>query len=336
MSLAFKYKDLYLKFYFRYLLNDIRDLDASPTLVNSIISPHARFDSAALTPLKRRFVDELVLDTPNKTLGPLKSPDTNVNKPSEINNFIKELETASFKHTLSSNASPSKLAFSAKFSVRATPYVLTNGVYKAILLVMMTDSRQHNYWCYRAGMFGLVYSAAGKVLGRDTSDIASWGEYFKKDVNNALLVEINSSSKQLLDKLTPDKHGSRILTYHLCSSTVIDMNMKINEIATTLKSINSDSRLKKIWFAGFFASGKGGYLSENFKTATMNDTQFWNLLKTSITVEMNCSLDCYLHNESIKDIVKNFIFGGKDLQYCDWPADLVEMCFSNGVIPFAF
>jgi len=87
MSLAFKYKDLYLIFYFRYLLNDIRDLDASPTLVNSIISPHARFDSAALTPLKRRFVDELVLDTPNKTLGPLKSPDTNVNKPSEINNF---------------------------------------------------------------------------------------------------------------------------------------------------------------------------------------------------------------------------------------------------------
>jgi hypothetical protein len=254
-------------------------------------------------------------------------------KPTTPGEYIKKLKEANAKKI--ALAGTPTADNSAKFRLFSTPFVTVAGLKKTTVFIMMTDAKGRAYWCYRADMFGMLYSVFKNEVNNRCDDIEIWSEYYKKDIDNAANIEINCTNKELLEKLSAAKHGSKILTYHIGANSTTDLNDKVASIVATLKLIHADSRLKTMWVPLVFDTEELK-VNDKFKSAVLGDEKFFGLLKSSLSVEMNVSLDTYFHKDAIKDIARNVLFNGNDKHYSDWSSDVIQMCFTNGVIPSGF
>jgi hypothetical protein len=286
-------------------------------------SPNTLTEHLMLTPSKETYyVKEVAIAKSNERT-----------KPTTAGDLIKKLKEANAKKNAVAGSPGSDV--SAKLRLFSTPFVSMNGVKKSTVFILMTDAKGRAYWCYRADMFGMLYSVFRQEVNQVCDDIDVWNEYFKKDIDIAANIEINCTNKDLLDKLTPAKHGSKILAYHISSTNTADLEEKVSNIVSTLKSIHADSRLKNVWVPLVFDTDELK-VNDKFKSAVLADDKFFVLLKSNLSVEMNVSLDTYFHKDAIKEIARNVLFNGNDKHYSDWPTDVIQMCFTNGVIPAGF
>jgi hypothetical protein len=166
-------------------------------------------------------------------------------------------------------------------------------------------------------------------------DIQTWSEYYKKDIDDPSIIELTCQQKDLISKLNRLKHGSKILTYQLVADSEVELKQQVDKIIHVMKTVHCDSRLKEVFIKGVLNSGLL-QLSEAFKNGTMKDEKFFTILKGNIIVEYNVPLDRYFFKESIHEAVKLFFFDGKDVHHSDWPQDVIDLSFDDGVIPSGF
>ena len=220
-------------------------------------------------------------------------------------------------------------------TLKASHFIKTAVGVKAFLTLMMVDGRGNNIWCYRTDVFGLLYCVVGEDLYSDIADTTIYFEYHKRSSETPNEIELNCLDKKLKKALSPEKHGSKILAYHVQAVNDEALVEKINGIARVIELINHDNNLKSMWMPELLSSDAVG-VSEKQKEKIMNDAKFWNLLKTTVKVEYNTALDTYMTYNSLSSALKTFIYDNGDKKVEDWGQDEITAAFSGQVVPKDF
>lgn len=220
-------------------------------------------------------------------------------------------------------------------AVKVSKIYFVNAQQKVIVTLQMVDDKGSGYWCFKADLFGLLYSAASEVLELKIPEFDNIASFFKRSVESPAKIEMWCSSPSKLKALKPEVHGNKVLCFSVCGSSKESVISRVKDIVKCIDSMNQRSEMRSTWLPQAFNSGVLSF-TPSFQNSAINDSGFWKIMKANCHVEFEVCLDSVLVHSNIVDAVKAFFNASEESDVSLWSQDLIDVAFSSGLAPLQF